>query len=126
MIPTLEKLHAITLLRAGEIAEVPFAHLVPALAVHRQSAVLEMKRTPLDKQIVFEEGSPVECMSNVATETLGRFMVSLGKLSENDYHLALNLSVTSGLPFEEIVVEKTLVNPTELYRLLQQNPVGRP
>lgn len=121
MILPLEKLKAIALLRTGDIAEVSFANLVLALAVHRQSAVLEMKRPPLEKQIVFDEGSPVECMSNVATETLGRFMVSLGKLSENDYHLALNLSVTSGIPFEEILVEKSIVSPTDLYRLLQQN-----
>lgn len=121
MIPTLEKLRAIAALRTGEIAEVPFAHLVLALAVSGRSAVLEMKRTPLEKQIVFDDGAPVECMSNVATETLGRFMVSLGKLTESEYHTVLNSSIAKDVPLEELLVEYDIVSPTDLYKLLQQN-----
>lgn len=121
MIPTLEKLKAIASLRTGEIAEIPFAHVLLALAVDGRSVVLEMKRTPLEKQVVFDEGAPVECVSNVATETLGRFMVSLGKLTEPEYHAVLNASVARGVPFEELLVEHEIVSPTELYKLLQQN-----
>ncbi len=121
MIPTRDKLKDIATMRSGTLSEVPYAHLVLALAVERQSAVLEMKRTPLEKQIVFDEGAPVECLSNVATETLGRFMVSLEKLSETDYHSILNASIGRGVPFEDVLAERSIVNPTELYRLLQQN-----
>lgn len=121
MIPTPEKLKAIALLRSGDLSDVPFANLLLALAVHRQSAVLEMKRTPLQKRVVFDEGYPVECLSNVATETLGRYMVSLGKLSEGEYHTVLNASVSKDVPFEDLLVEYELVSPTELYKLLQQN-----
>ncbi|MFA6955634.1 MAG: DUF4388 domain-containing protein [Thermoanaerobaculia bacterium] len=121
MIPTLDKLKAIALLRTGEIADVPFEQLVLALAINRASAVLELKRTPLEKQIVFDEGAPVECMSNVATETLGRYMVSLGRLTESEYHAVLNASIGKDVPFEELLVEHALVNPTDLYKFLQQN-----
>ncbi|MBI2212323.1 MAG: J domain-containing protein [Acidobacteria bacterium] len=121
MIPTLEKLKAIAALRTGDIAEVPFAHLVLALAVNGHSAVLEMKRTPLEKQIVFDDGAPVDCVSNVATETLGRFMISLGKLTESEYHTVLNASIAKDVPFEELLVEHEIVSPTDLYKLLQQN-----
>lgn len=121
LIPTLDKLKALTLLRSGDLAEVPFANLVLALAVHNQSAVLEMKRTPLEKRVLFDEGSPVDCLSNVATETLGRYMVSLGKLSETEYHTVLNASVAKGVPFEDLLVEYDIVSPSDLYRLLQQN-----
>ncbi|MGK2858611.1 MAG: DUF4388 domain-containing protein [Thermoanaerobaculia bacterium] len=121
MIPTLEKLRAIALLRSGDLAEVPFANLVLALAVHQQSVVLEMKRTPLQKRVVFDEGYPVECFSNVATETLGRYMISLGRLSEAEYHTVLNASVAKSVPFEDLLVEHDLVSATDLYKLLQQN-----
>jgi len=101
---------------------VPFEQLVLALAVNRASAVLEMKRTPLEKQIVFDEGAPVECISNVATETLGRYMVSLGRLTESEYHAVPNASIGQEVPFEELLVEHSLVNPTDLHKLPQPNP----
>lgn len=110
--------------RAGALQETPYAVLLLALASYDKPAVLRLKRNQLQKEIVFDGGSPVECRSNIATETLGRFLVSQGKLSEQNSVIALSESTSRGVPLGEILVEKKLLTPTELYRVLQQN-LGR-
>lgn len=121
MIPTRDQLKEISKLREGSLEETPYPLLLLALAVHESDAVLEIRRPPLEKQIVFSSGSPIECRSNVATETVGRFMVSTGKLSDADFRACLNDSVSRGMPLGEILIERNLVTPSDLSRILQQN-----
>lgn len=109
---------------SGSLVETPYPILLLALALREKSAVLALHRNQLQKEIVFDGGSPVDCQSNIATETLGRFLVSSGKLSEHDGHAALALSASRGVPLEEILTGQNLLSPTELYRVLQQN-LGR-
>lgn len=122
--PSREQLDEILRARSGNLQQTPYAILLLALALRERTAVLELRRTPLEKQIVFDAGSPVECRSNIATETLGRFLVAQGRLSEHDCHAALNQSTSRGVPLGEILIERKLLAPTELYRVLQQN-LGR-
>jgi uncharacterized protein DUF4388 len=122
--PTRDHLDEILRARSGDLQETPYAILLLALALRERSAVLELKRTPLEKQVVFDAGWPVECRSNIATETLGRFLVAQGKISEHDAHAAFNDSTSRGVPLGEILIERKLLAPTELYRVLQQN-LGR-
>jgi hypothetical protein len=122
--PTREQLDEILRARSGDLRQTPYAILLLALALRERTAVLELRRTPLEKQIVFDAGSPVECRSNIATETLGRFLVAQGRISEHDCHAALNQSTSRGVPLGEILIERKLLAPTELYRVLQQN-LGR-
>jgi hypothetical protein len=123
-VPTLDELNAILRKRSGDLAETPYAHLLLALAVREQTATLELRRTPLEKSIVFDAGSPVECRSNIATEMLGRFLVAQGKLSDDDARNAFNAAAARGIPLGEMLVERKLLSPTDLYRTLQQN-LGR-
>jgi hypothetical protein len=121
---TREQLDAVLRQRSGALQETPYAVLLLALSAQEKGAVLRLRRNQLQKEIVFDGGSPVECRSNIATETLGRFLVSQGKLSEQNGLVALNESTSRGVPLGEILVEKRLLTPTELYRVLQQN-LGR-
>lgn len=120
-IPTREQLREIAGGRDGAIAEIPFPILLLALAVEKKDAVLHLRRTPLEKSIAFDEGAPVDCRSNVATETLGRFMMSTGKLSQADFQTSLSASAARGVPLDEILIERRLVDPTDIYKILQQN-----
>jgi tetratricopeptide (TPR) repeat protein len=123
-VPTSDDLNVILRKRSGDLAETPYAHLLLALAVREQTATLDLRRTPLEKSIVFDAGSPVECRSNIATEMLGRFLVAQGKLSDEDARNALNAAAARGIPLGEMLVERKLLSPTDLYRTLQQN-LGR-
>lgn len=121
---TRDQLEAVLRTRNGNLEETPYPILLLAMAALERSAVLELRRNQLEKTIVFESGSPVECRSNIATEMLGRFLISTGKLSEQDSHAAFAVAASRGVPLGEILTERKLLAPTELYRALQQN-LGR-
>ncbi|HEY2292162.1 MAG TPA: DUF4388 domain-containing protein [Thermoanaerobaculia bacterium] len=121
MIPTSDQLEEIARLREGSLAEVPFAPLLLAYALRQHSLVLEVRRRQVWKRILIENGVPVDCRSNLTHETLGRFMVAEGKLSEEDFTACLSRSASRGVPFGEILLEHGLVTAADLFRILQQN-----
>lgn len=121
MIPTPERLEEISRLASGSLADVRFAILLHALAVHSRTVLLELKRGPVEKRIFLESGIPIDCRSNIATETLGRFMIAQGKLREEEFTAALARSASAGMPLGQVLLEQELVTAYELFRLLQQN-----
>lgn len=121
MIPTSEQLRSISLMRSGNLAEIPFGVLLHALAAHRRTVVLEIERPPLKKAIVLEHGNPVDCQSNMLHETLSRFMAERGILGEEESQNYFNSSVSQGIPFGELLTREGKLSASELFRILQQN-----
>ncbi len=121
---TPEQLDAILRSGAGSLVETPYPILLLALALREKSAVLSLHRNQLQKEIVFDDGFAIDCQSNIATETFGRFLVSSGKLSEQSYRDAMASSTSRGVPLEEVLVVDKLLSPTDLDRMLQQS-LGR-
>ncbi|MEM7051405.1 MAG: DUF4388 domain-containing protein [Acidobacteriota bacterium] len=105
----------------GRLDEVPFAAVLHALALEERTAVLSIQRGPLKKEVFFEDGFVVDCRSNLIHETLGRFMMALGKISAEDLHRTLNVSFERGVRLGEVLQEEGIVTAVELARLLQQN-----
>ena len=121
MIPSRDELLELSLRREGDLRDVPFGPLLQALAVHGRSLLLEVGRNQLVKKIVLEGGVPVDCRSNLVQDTLGGFLVAGGRLSEEECHACLASSTARGLPMGEVLIERGLLTPVELYRVLQQN-----
>ncbi|HSF40387.1 MAG TPA: DUF4388 domain-containing protein, partial [Thermoanaerobaculia bacterium] len=121
MISSPQPLPEVPLRQEGTLQEVPFASLLFSLAVRRQTLVLEVRRRQLWKKIVLEDGVPVDCRSNLAHETLGRYMVLDGKLSEDDFTACLSKSAARGAPFGEVLLEQELISAVDLFKVLQQN-----
>lgn len=105
----------------GTLKEVPFPVLLHALLVEERTGTLELKLRNLEKRIAFEDGAPVECASNLLHETLGKYLVAKGKLTEPQYQAALGESASTGKALGGVLVEKKLVAPFELFRHLQSN-----
>lgn len=106
---------------SGNLRQVPFATLLCSIATSERTVLLELRRNQLEKRIVFDKGSPVDCRSNLAHETLGRFLLAEGKLTEEQFNASLAKSASKGVPLGEILVESELMGGFELYRVLQQN-----
>ena len=121
MIPTPEQLDTIAQMEGGTLQEVPVAPLLLAQAVHRRTGVLEIRRRQIWKKVVFDQGVPVDCRSNLVHETLGRYMVTEGKLSEEDFTASLGRSAARGVPLGEELRERGLVTPDDLFKILQAN-----
>ncbi len=105
----------------GSLAETPFPLLLHALFVEDRTCCLVFKKQALEKKIFFEEGVPVACSSNLLHETLGRFLVEEGKLTDAQQHEALAESARSGVKMGELLVQKSLVTPYDLFRVMQKN-----
>ena len=101
--------------------ETPFPVLLNTILREERTCTLELRLRQLEKKIVFEEGAPVACTSNLLHETLGKYLVEKGKLTEAQYQSALAESITTGRQMGELLVQKQLVAPFELYKLLQSN-----
>ena len=121
MIPTSAQLEEIAHVREGNLSEVPFAPLLLAHALRQSSLVVEVRRRQVWKRILIENGVPVDCRSNLAHETLGRYMVHEGKLSEDDFTACLSRSAARGVPMGEVLIEHGLLSAVDLFRILQQN-----
>jgi len=121
VIPNEGQLQAISHMREGNLAEIPFAVVLHALAVHRRSVVLEVERPPIVKAIIFENGVPVECQSNMLHETLSRFMVARGDLSPEKEQELFNKSISQGLQFGEVLILDGILSAPALFKTLQQN-----
>jgi tetratricopeptide (TPR) repeat protein len=105
----------------GDLSEIPFHILLHALAVYRRSVVLSIERRQVKKEIILENGTPVDCQSNLLQDTLGKFMVGRGDITEEVNLQVLSKSATTGQPFSEILVAEGLVSANDLYKVLQQN-----
>jgi len=103
------------------VQEVGIAPLLLAQAVHRKTGVLEIRRRQIWKKVVFDHGVPVDCRSNLVHETLGRYMVIEGKLSDEDFTGSLGRAAARGIPLGEELLERGLVTPDELFKILQAN-----
>lgn len=121
MIPTPEQLSAIGRMTAGNLKQVPFATLLCSIATGEKTVVLELRRSRLEKKIAIDKGSPVDCRSNLAHETLGRYLIAEGKLNEENFNTSLAKAASRGVPLGEILIESELIGAFELYRVLQQN-----
>lgn len=121
MIPSPQPLEEAPLRKEGALQEVPFASLLFSLAVQKQTLVLEVRRRQFWKKIVLEHGVPVDCRSNLAHETLGRYLVLEGKLSEEDFTACLQKSAARGVPMGEVLLEQEMISAVELFKVLQQN-----
>jgi tetratricopeptide (TPR) repeat protein len=107
--------------REGTLSELPLPLLLHALDAEERTCTLELRARQREKRITFEEGAPVACVSNLLHETLGKFLVEKGKLSEADYQKALSESVQTGQEVGTLLVQKGLISPFDLYKQLQAN-----
>jgi curved DNA-binding protein CbpA len=110
----------IALLAEGQLAEVAYPRLLLALSRAGRTGVLELHRGPVDKRIFFAAGTPVDCRSNLIHETFGRFLVAVGRLSEEQLGVALQEALARGVPIGEVLLERGTIDAAELYKLLQQ------
>jgi tetratricopeptide (TPR) repeat protein len=105
--------------REGTLTETPLPLLLDAIHREGRTCTLELTQRQLQKRLVFEEGAPVSCTSNLLHETLGKRLVEKGTLTEAQYQAALAESVKTGIQMGELLVQKGWVAPYELYRQLQ-------
>lgn len=125
MLPAAEKLREIARSTSGSLAETPYAVLLAALAVTRRDCVALFERRQTQKRVSFSGGVPYDCRSNLLHETLGRFLVKQGRISEETFSLAHAQANATGVRLGEALVARGILTPEEVLRYLQQNLARR-
>ena len=105
--------------RSGSLADLPFGQLLCTLATERRTLCVEIHRRHIRKTIVLEDGSPVDCRSNLVHETLGRFLVSCGQISEFQCQESLARAAERGERMGKVLIELGLIDESELQTALQ-------
>ncbi len=108
----------------GSLVEVPLPVLLYAILIGRRTCELVLKNQALEKRIFFEDGTPVGCTSNLVQETLGRYLVEKGVLSEARAQELLAISARRGRKLGEVLVSAKVLDETQLAKHLQNN-LGR-
>ena len=121
MILSDSELDAVVRASEGSLDEVPFAVLLFALARAERSVTLSITRQPKVKEITIERGVPVHCRSNLAHETLSRFMQSIGSLDEGTANECFSESCSRGIRFGDVLLDRGLITAEGLRKVLQKN-----
>jgi hypothetical protein len=120
VIPNTQDLEAIAQLSEGQLSDYSFAAILCALWMGERTAVLEVRRHQLQKQIVLENGIPVEAVSNLLHETIGKFLVQRGTIDEDTYQQCLAEASVAERSMEEVLIGKGCINHFELFKVMQQ------
>ena len=114
--PSRSELEALLARAQGDLRDQPYRVLLLAIATQGRSGTLTLSRGPLEKDVIFESGAAVDCQSNIATETLGRFLVSSGRITEAQYR--------ASVPLEQTLIERGIMTSADLNRAILQS-LGR-
>jgi hypothetical protein len=120
VIPSTQDLEAIGQLSEGQLSDCSFAAILCALWMAERTAVLEVRRHQLQKQIVLENGIPVEAVSNLLHETIGKFLVQRGTIDDETYHQCLAEAAAAERSMEEVLIAKGCISHFDLFKVMQQ------
>lgn len=75
--------------RQGSIDVEPPTRILYELVVERASGVVVFEHGPIRKDVVFKRGTPVQVLSNMASESLGEHLIRAGVLKRMEVEMAL-------------------------------------
>ncbi|NLH49848.1 MAG: response regulator [Myxococcales bacterium] len=108
-----------TLRTSGLLSETPFPRLLFYLHKYHRTGALRVSHEQISKVIYLREGSPIFVTSNLANESLGRFMVERGVISDEQYNSSLERMVQTGEQQGHVLLEMGILTPHQLYEAMQ-------
>ncbi len=104
-----------------DLAGFAFHRVVAQLFLHRATGSLTLHHSQFEKLVVFRDGYPVLAESNLADESLERFLVKRELLDEPTLYAALSEAVAQKRPLAEILVAGGQIEPSVLFSALRRN-----
>jgi len=120
ILPTPETLRRIANARGGDLRTAPFGALLLALYREKRSCVVDVRRKHLRKRILIENGSPLECRSNVLHDTFSYYLREAGHLSQENYETCTKEALRRGIPVGEVLLSRGLLTSEQILSLLQK------
>ncbi len=114
-----EKLKKVGL--SGDLADIPFPKLAFLLYNYQRTGALRINRDQVSKVIYFRSGAPVFVTSNQSRESLGRFLVLNGTITQAQYNASLEEMLATGNQHGDILLKMGAVTPHELFAALEEH-----
>ncbi len=102
----------------GSLGTMPLPELFDWLGRGRKTGILEVERDKVVKQLAVGRGRVVGCSSDDPPQLLGQFLLSQGRITEENLRDALSRQDTTREPLGEILVAMGLLTDDELSRHL--------
>ncbi len=114
-----EKLRKVGL--EGDLKDIPFPKLAFFLYKYRRTGALRINREQVSKVIYFRSGTPVFVTSNQSRESLGRFLVQQGIITQAQYNASLEEMLSTGYQHGDILLRMGAITPHQLFGALEQH-----
>ncbi len=98
----------------GTLETMPLPDLLRWLASSRASGTLQLEQNRVSKWILFQEGEIHGCGSDDPPQRLGQFLLSRGRITEAQLHIALASQENTRQPLGQILVAMGALRPDEV------------
>jgi tetratricopeptide (TPR) repeat protein len=99
----------------GELEEVPFPSILQFLHEQNATGRLVLRRGEITKVVFMVDGCPVNVDSTLRDETLGRYLIKKGKISEEEYEKSFLLMIEQNIQQGAALVKLEILSAKELY-----------
>jgi tetratricopeptide (TPR) repeat protein len=103
----------------GDFATMPLPDLLQWLAISQKTGILLLQRRDVVKEIYFHSGKIVASASNDPREYFGQFLLSYGKIGEDDLVRAFAKQGETGIKLGRLLVMDGLLQEDEVQRFLR-------
>lgn len=100
----------------GRLIEHSPARLLNYLFEREETGILRFSRQGLTKTLYVVSGVPVNAESTSRDETLGRYLIKTGRITEEDYERSISLMLQQGIQQGAALVRQGCLKPKELYQ----------
>jgi curved DNA-binding protein CbpA len=110
---------------AGNLEETPFPKLLNEISSMGISGTLTVERGKVRKSLIFVHGKPVRVTSNLLQEVLGRYLVSIGKINQEQYTESVDAAFRNHRLHGGVLMERGLLTGEELGTYLREHSVEK-
>ena len=103
----------------GNLATMSLAEILQWLGNARKTGTLSIERNKVEKRILVREGRVIACSSQEPADMLGHYLVSRGRISEDDLRSALAAHQAARVHLGKILVANGALAEDELLRCLE-------
>jgi tetratricopeptide (TPR) repeat protein len=109
----------------GNLNEMPFPKLLSEISSMGISGTLTVERGKIKKSLIFDHGNPARVTSNLLQEVLGRYLVSIGRINQEQYTESVSVAFQDHRLHGDVLVERGLLTGEELGKYLREHSLEK-
>ena len=105
----------------GDLRQTALPEILFTIYLHRVPGVIECRRGEVLKRVVLRDGAVVHAASSARDDSLGYFLRSSGKITDDQFTLTDRIRASStDKRHGELLIEHEILSPAQLYEAIQE------